>query len=255
MSAVAFACPRSTLEVVSVGATQATYLTAGGEDRECPLAVLDALEVAAGQPVRIPPSYAGQRSYPGLFWSTTMGRHLVYESLLELSWLWLNDFDREVVAIAAQPFVLVGADGDRSRTRIPDFLTVYAGGRVVVVDVKPERMFSKPDVRASFAWTARQIEARGWEYLVWSGATPTELRNVRLLAAARRSRFTPDAAIDSAVAACRDVDLPIRTLELALASEHPDTNVRLAVFGALWRGDLRCDMSQPISRETLVSTR
>jgi hypothetical protein len=46
VSVVAFACPRSTLELVSVGATQAMYLTAGGEERECPLAVLDAREVA-----------------------------------------------------------------------------------------------------------------------------------------------------------------------------------------------------------------
>ena len=52
-----------------------------------------------GTPVRIPPSYAGQSNYPGVFWSATMRAHVVYESRLELLWLWLADFDPDVVRI------------------------------------------------------------------------------------------------------------------------------------------------------------
>lgn len=231
------------------------YLTAGGEERECPLAVLDARDVAAGRPVRMPPSYAGQRNYPGLFWSTTMSGHLVYESLLELSWLWLSDFDPDVVVIAAQPFMLTGADGEHQRTRFPDFLTVRADDCVVVVDVKPERMLGKPEVRDSLDWTARQIEARGWEYLVWSSASRVALRNVHLLAAARRTRFVHSTAVAAAVALCRGTDTSIDVLERAVAAEHPGTRGRLAVLAALWRGDLRCDMTQPIDQDTVVSAR
>lgn len=40
--------------------------------------------VVEGLPVRLPPTYRGRRSYPGLFWAATTGRTLVYESLLEL---------------------------------------------------------------------------------------------------------------------------------------------------------------------------
>jgi hypothetical protein len=35
-----------------------------------------------------------------------MGGHVIYESRLELARLLLADFDRDVAAIAAQPFVL-----------------------------------------------------------------------------------------------------------------------------------------------------
>ena len=69
-----------------------------------------------------------------------MGRHVVYESRLELSWLWLADFDPQVTAIAAQPMCLTGRDGDRIRTRYPDFLALRADGSVLVVDVKPARL-------------------------------------------------------------------------------------------------------------------
>jgi hypothetical protein len=203
------------------------YLTADGEERERPLAVLSALEVASGQPVRIPPSHVGQTNYPGLFWSSTMDRHLVYESLLELSWLWLADFDQEVVAIAAQPMQLVGNDGDRRRTRYPDFLTVRADGRVVVVDVKAERMLRRQPVREALEWTARQIEGRGWEYLVWTGTPHTVLRNVRLIAAARRSRFVPQATVDAVVARCERCEcvVAVRHQERVFAAcQEPSRN-------------------------------
>ncbi|OLT36363.1 hypothetical protein BJF82_14390 [Kytococcus sp. CUA-901] len=65
--------------------------------------------IVEGLPVRIPPSYRGQGNYPGLFWSATNQRTLVYESLLELDRLWLADFDLTVVALATQPFQITGS--------------------------------------------------------------------------------------------------------------------------------------------------
>ena len=51
--------------------------------------------------MRVPPTYRNQRNYPGLFWAATNERTLVYESLLELDWLWLADFDPSVTAICS----------------------------------------------------------------------------------------------------------------------------------------------------------
>jgi hypothetical protein len=53
-----------------------------------------------------------------VYWSSTTGAHVVYESRLELARLLLADFDREVAGIAAQPF-LVREEG---RRHVPDFL-------------------------------------------------------------------------------------------------------------------------------------
>jgi len=35
----------------------------------------------------------------------------------------------------------------------------------------------------------RLVEARGWQYEVWSGAKPPKLENLRFLAGYRRSRL------------------------------------------------------------------
>ena len=43
----------------------------------------------------------------GSKWSATEGRHVIYESRLELARLLFADFDRSVHRICAQPFLLV----------------------------------------------------------------------------------------------------------------------------------------------------
>jgi hypothetical protein len=44
--------------------------------------------------------------YLGTYWSATEGRHVFYESRLELARLLFADFDRSVHRICAQPFLL-----------------------------------------------------------------------------------------------------------------------------------------------------
>jgi hypothetical protein len=44
------------------------------------------------------PAYNGQRNFPGLWWSATMGRHVGFESWLERDHAMLLDFDPRVVA-------------------------------------------------------------------------------------------------------------------------------------------------------------
>jgi hypothetical protein len=43
---------------------------------------------------------------PGRWFSTTAGRFLEYESLLERDWMLLMDFDREVESVCEQPLRL-----------------------------------------------------------------------------------------------------------------------------------------------------
>jgi hypothetical protein len=54
-------------------------------------------------------------------------------------------------------------------------------GAPVAGDIKPEHLLHKPAVAYTFAWTRRLVEARGWQYEVWSGAPPAELENLRFL--------------------------------------------------------------------------
>jgi hypothetical protein len=83
-----------------------------------PLSAMTSEGVLSGVPWRAIRSHRGQRHFPGLYWSSTTGGHVVYESRLELARLLMADADREIVGIAAQPFLV----SDSERRHVPDFL-------------------------------------------------------------------------------------------------------------------------------------
>ena len=65
--------------------------------------------------------------------------------------LLLADFDPDVVAIAAQPFLLSAAVGGRVRRHVPDFLLVRTNRTVQVVNVKPAARLADPVVAEALA--------------------------------------------------------------------------------------------------------
>lgn len=133
---------------------QVRYRREDGVFEDVELARLEAEDVLSGWPVREFRVYKGRRHYSGWYASSTMGRHVVYESRLELARLMLADQDPSVTRIAAQPMQLRGRDGRRVRTHIPDFLLEHQDGSLTLVDVKaPDRM-AEPRTVAQFAWTA-----------------------------------------------------------------------------------------------------
>lgn len=66
----------------------------------------------------------GQKHYSGLYWSSTMRDHVVYESRLELTRLLYADFDQVVTGVFAQPFLLSTTVDGRRRRHVPDFLVM-----------------------------------------------------------------------------------------------------------------------------------
>ena len=61
------------------------------------------------QPVRISKSYPGLKSYSGVYWARTKGRHHWFESLYKKSAPTVLDRDTSVVEIATQPFEVAWA--------------------------------------------------------------------------------------------------------------------------------------------------
>lgn len=173
-----------------------------------------------------------------------MRDHVVYESRLELAWLIFADFDRSVHRILAQPFLLKAKVDGKIRKHVPDYFLVTDHGPVVV-DVKPEHLLAKPTVAYTFAWSRHLVEARGWQYEVWSGAQSLELENLRFLAGYRRPWLFDAALLDEV----RDADVEGRTfgeVVRGLAACDPAT-ARAAVLHLLWRGELKTDLSTPLS--------
>jgi hypothetical protein len=79
-----------------------------------PLRQVTVGQVADAAPWRMTRSARGQAHYPGYYWSATASGHVIYESRLELARLLLADFDPDVTAIAAQPFLLRARISGRS---------------------------------------------------------------------------------------------------------------------------------------------
>lgn len=109
----------------------------------------------------------GQPDYSGWYWSATTGSHVVYESRLQLVRLLLADFDPQVTAIAAQPFLVAAHSGGRIRRHVPDFLVIGRDHGVCVVNVKPADQLKVPKVAEALAWAGEVFAGRGWRTSSW----------------------------------------------------------------------------------------
>jgi len=208
-------------------------------------------DVLDGLPVREFRSYRGRTHYSGWYWSATTGGHVVYESRLELARILLADKDSDVVGIAAQPFLVEGFDGERTRRHVPDVLLGHADGAITVVDVKAASRLDDPKVSAQFAWMARLCERRGFRFEVWSGADPVLVENVRFLAGYRRSALVVEElaplVLDAAASPCTVGDV-----ERRLAGTAWWGQVRPVTLHLLWQSRLSADLSRRLDGETIV---
>jgi hypothetical protein len=186
-------------------------------------------------------SARGQLHHPGYFWSATMSAHVVYESRLELARLLLADFDRHVVTIAAQPFLLRARVGGQARRHVPDFLLVHADSSVRVVNVKPAGRLADPRIAEALAWPGRLFQAYGWEHEIWSGADPVLLANLRFLAGYRRPGLLPEELLDEVLSAVRPGDT-IGGVTGRMSGTRWPGDVKPAVLRLLWLQRLATDL-------------
>ncbi|MFE3559455.1 TnsA-like heteromeric transposase endonuclease subunit [Streptomyces sp. NPDC059193] len=205
----------------------------------------------AAEPWRTFRWYMGQKHYSGTYWSSTQADHVIYESRLELARLWYADFEPDVTAIVAQPFLLKGEVGGVLRRHIPDYLLATGEGPLVV-DVKPRHRAVKPEHAFTFAWTREAVELRGWGYEVWSEPPDAELANVRFLAGYRRDwLFDPDVLED---VSDEVVDGASLGEAFGCLPDRPALLVRAAVLHLLWKQRWLTDLSVPLSAGSVLRT-
>jgi hypothetical protein len=128
---------------------------------------------------------------PGRWFSTTAGRFLEYESLLERDWMLLMDFDREVEWICEQPLHLHCRMDGRAARHVPDLL-VWRKGVPELCDVKSEERLDDPVFVAQVRATEVACAEAGFGYRVLSEPDRQLLVNVRWLAGFRERPADPD---------------------------------------------------------------
>lgn len=107
-----------------------------------------------------------------------------YESFLERDFIYLLEFDPDVVSFAEQPFSLEYPVAGKAHTYTPDFQVRYVRQRNVLVECKPKAYVDTDEnrlkFRAAHAWCAE----RGWEFRVVTDDIVRQgprLQNIKLL--------------------------------------------------------------------------
>ena len=98
----------------------------------------------------------------GLYFSVKSGRHLPYESRLELHDLWRAEVDTTVVRSFPQPFTLQVVRGGELTRYTPDRLDVLADGLRLVVEIKDE--LAPAEALDRYGAVAELLAARGLDF-------------------------------------------------------------------------------------------
>lgn len=202
-------------------------------------------------PVRRFPAHRRQHHTPGFYWFSTTGRHIPYESRLEMSVLVELDFTLDVMDVAAQPFRLAYRRNGKIVHHMPDFFVLMRSGLRQVIDVKPADRVERPANLAVFDVTRTACREAGWDYVVATGPEGALWANLSWLAGYRRPPADPFGYESVLLSRC---NRPTPFVEL-IASVGPAALVRPALFHLLWRRELTVDLARPLAGHTLVAPR
>ncbi|MCC3773619.1 TnsA-like heteromeric transposase endonuclease subunit [Streptomyces sp. UNOB3_S3] len=213
-----------------------------GTDKAADVMFEDAL------PARTIPSYAGQRHTPGRYWSATTDRMIEYESYLELQRMKLLDYDTDVTAFAAQPFMIEGRDAQGGWKHTPDLFARRRDGSALLVDVKPRAFVDRPAVLRQSRRTAEMCARIGWDYQLVSEPDSLMWATVSWLAGYRRPLHAGHGLADRLLLlACK----PVPIGELISFQPAPEL-ARPMVFHLMWHHQLNFDQSLPLRDHTRV---
>ncbi len=229
---------------------EALFVTATGEERRVPWERMPELSRALGAPVRSFPSFRGQRHYPGLYWSATVGRHVGFESWVERDHLVALDFDTSIVGIVSQPFWLYWRpEQGKPRRHAPDFLVRSADGAVLVLDSRPWERIADRD-REAFDATRRACAMLGWGYAVWDRLSGPLVANQRWLAGYRHPRCMN---AEVARALLQVFSRPMPLVDGAELVGDPLGTLPV-LYHLLWKQLLVADLTVVLSHRTVVRT-
>ena len=204
-------------------------------------------DIYTAQKLRTGSRYRQQRNYHGLNWFANTTTHVWYESMFERQALLWLDFNKDIVAIAAQPMRMDFTDGSY---HFPDFLALHSDHKQVVYDVKPlDLLLSK--AKAQFAKTAELCKTVGWGFEVFAGIDKVTRDNLDWLSNFRQPYFSPPPAARARLAeALLDSTLTMRDAADALGLER--TTRLPALYHLAWMGDILLDLTTPLSKSTLI---
>jgi hypothetical protein len=187
----------------------------------------------------------------GKFPSLKMGKTVWFESQIERDFIYLLEFDGDVLFYQEQPEKINYVRDDKGHSYTPDFLVRRRGGEQLV-EVKPEARRNDEENVLLFGSVAPIIRAQGREFLVVSDEkirVQPRLNNIKLLWRYARVPIVPQHQI-----LCQEL-LGMRQQVSFTEAIHLFENngvTRDVVYALLYRGVLATDLMQPLNASAPV---
>ncbi|MGB7923487.1 MAG: TnsA endonuclease N-terminal domain-containing protein [Pyrinomonadaceae bacterium] len=193
----------------------------------------------------------GTKKCIGKFPSVKAGRNIWYESTIERDFIYLLEFDPDVVLYKEQPFrVKYTFDGKR-RSYVPDFF-VQRGDKFQVIDNKPAGKAITAANKLRYRIFKSIFREQGYEFIV---ATDLQIRvgpllgNVKTFWRYSRTPVHPLQEVRCQEYLSERQEASIQELADALAPHGVTLQV---VYALLYRGVLATDMRRPVDPEAVV---
>lgn len=189
----------------------------------------------------------------GKFPSRKNGRMVHHEGLLELDAIYLFEASPLIVRYREQPLTIRYADGARLRRYTPDFELLLQTGEVVLVEIKPERRLRAEDVRHTLDQIKEHMARSSVSFAVLTDQViRCEPRLVNLKWIYHRAARVPPTSSALEVVLQRHITQFPTSISVAcrlLGGSGTDP------YSFLIAGQLQCDLSVPVTADTILTLR
>lgn len=195
------------------------------------------------------------RNATGRFPSIKMGRMIQFESLVELDYIYLLDYDPDVEQFEEQPITIEYRCGAKTLRYTPDFLVVRQAHRKLV-ECKPDEFVNTEENQRKFRAAESWCAEKGWAFCVVTATqirSGHRLRNVKFLT--RFARFRPDVIVRARIYDyLMGTALPTTVLALAQEASSRDVVAGIAtVFHIVFHHELTVELDQaPVTETSFV---
>ena len=170
-----------------------------------------------------------------------------YESAAERDVLLELEFERDVVAVASQPFVIRLADESEHR---PDFAALLSSGRVAIIEVKDDEGAREAhDAEPGSAALAEVLSTLGWTYVTLVPSSIVRRRNLRWLRGCRPQLHELEHLRAPMLTAAGDG----ASIGMLAALDHPAVS-RPVLGSLLWSQQLLFDVDSILRDQSVVWT-
>lgn len=183
--------------------------------------------------------------------SYKMGRAVVWESQIERDFVYLLEFDPNVLSYQEQPRKFQYRDEGKAHSYTPDF-EVRTNDKTLIIEVKPASKAQQEENQRLFKLVAPVIEADGFEYRV---VTDTMIRHEPQLSNIKYLRIhgrTVPTASDQLIAHHHITQQPTATVGSLMDEFAARSLPRQTVYSLIYWGVIAVDLGQPLTPLSLL---